>query len=323
MIVVRAWGAAGAGPEKIAADALSAELITGKRLVWIDLVDDEPDVHRQLLQDVLGLPRLAVDDALRERHPPKYEALESGWRFLLMRGFDARSTSVKFGTIQLALFWRDNVLVTRHLQPSASVAELEGAIAVGDVAFGTNAWDLVHWLLRRLLDRYLPMTLKIEARLEEIEELLLSRPSDRLLGELMEYSSQLKRLRRIGGYHEKCFLSLRAHPNGLDGIDEARLTDLLEHAERLHSLSSLLYDTTTDLTNGYLSVSSHRLNNVMRVLTVVTVLFVPLTFIAGVYGMNFTYIPELSWRWGYFTVLGVMVALVVALLMMFRHKDWL
>lgn len=323
MINIRLWNAAGDQPVTIDADEFGCDVIAGKSLVWIDLVGDDPAPQRDVMQRVLGLSQLAVDDAMRERHPPKYEALDDGWRFLLMRGFDARSVNVKFGTIQLALFWRDTVLVTRHQQPSASVAELEAAVAAGDIDSGDAAWGLTYWLLRRLLDRYLPMTLRIEARLEEIEEVLLSKPSDRLLAELMEFSSQLKRLRRIGGYHEKCFQSLRGHPRGIAGIDDAELTDLFEHAERLHSLSSLLYDTTADLTNGYLSVSSHRLNNVMRVLTVVTVLFVPLTFIAGVYGMNFQYMPELAWHWGYFSVLGVMAALVVALLLLFRHKDWL
>lgn len=116
---------------------------------------------------------------------------------------------------------------------------------------------------------------------------------------------------------------MRAHASNQGGNDSAQLTDLLEQAERLHSLSSLLYETTGDLTDGYLSVSAHRLNNVMRVLTVVTVLFVPLTFIAGIYGMNFAYIPELAVRWGYFAVIGVMAAIAITLLVLFKRKHWI
>lgn len=186
-----------------------------------------------------------------------------------------------------------------------------------------DTWNLLYSILRRLLDRYLPILLRIEARLEEIEELILQRPDDRLLGELMEFSSQLKRLRRIGGYHEKCFASLLAHDPAARGIDLPQLTDLFEQAERLHSLSSLQYETTADLTDGYLSVSAHRLNNVMRVLTVVTVLFVPLTFIAGIYGMNFDYMPELRWHGSYFVVLGAMTTITASLLIVFRRKRWI
>ncbi len=292
------------------------------QLVWIDLDGDEPDAHRAFVQDRLGLPKLAVDDALRDRHPPKFEVLDDDWYFLLMRGFDAGSSSVKFGTIQLPLFWRGNVVVSRHAKPSASIAEVTQALGDGGQAAPGDAWMLLYAILRRLLDRYLPILLKIEARLEEIEEQLLRRPSDRLLSELMEFSSQLKRLRRIGAYHDKCFDSLRAHHSARRGINSIQLTDLHEHAERLHSLSSLLYEITSDLIDGYLSVSSHRLNKVMRVLTVVTVLFVPLTFIAGIYGMNFENMPELRSHWGYFIVLGVMVSIATGLLLLFRRKGW-
>ncbi|MEZ5462353.1 magnesium/cobalt transporter CorA [Dokdonella sp.] len=323
MIRITAWNDKGHTSAEVDIARFDRSSLTGHRLVWIDLVGNNTDEHRDFLMNRIGLDKLAVDDALRARHPPKYEDLDGGWSFLLMRGFDATSTSVKFGTIQLALFWRDNLVVTRHEKPSASVTEVEKALASGEQTDPEDAWRLLYAILRRMLDRYLPILLRIEARLEEIEELILKRPSDRLLAELMEFSSQLKRLRRIGAYHEKCFASLRAHEPRARGINPAQLTDLFEQAERLHSLSTLQYETTADLTNGYLSVSAHRLNNVMRVLTVVTVLFVPLTFIAGIYGMNFEFMPELSWRWSYFVVLGAMSTVAIGLLVLFRRKGWI
>ena len=323
MIKITTWTNEGHSTGEMDGARFDRAILENNRLVWIDLVGEDTDEHRDFLMHQIGLDKLAVDDALRTRHPPKYEDLENGWSFLLMRGFDAASTSVKFGTIQLALFWRNNLVVTRHEKPSASVAEVEKALASGEQGDPEDAWRLLYSILRRMLDRYLPILLRIEARLEEIEELILKRPSDRLLAELMEFSSQLKRLRRIGGYHEKCFVSLRTHEPRTRGINPTQLTDLFEQAERLHSLSSLQYETTADLTNGYLSVSAHRLNNVMRVLTVVTVLFVPLTFIAGIYGMNFEFMPELSWRWSYFVVLGAMSSVAVGLLVLFRRKGWI
>lgn len=239
MIKISTWSATGSLPQTFDADRFDVESLSEHKLVWIDLVGDEADAHRDFLQNRIGLDKLAVDDALRQRHPPKYEDLEGGWHFLLMRGFDVNSTSVKFGTIQLALFWRDNLVVTRHSKSSASIAEVEAALASGEQSTPENAWKLLYSILRRLLDRYLPILLKIEARLEEIEELILKRPSDRLLAELMEFSSQLKRLRRIGAYHEKCFASLRVHDAKARGISASQLTDLFEQAERLHSLASL------------------------------------------------------------------------------------
>lgn len=323
MIKITTWSADGRSTAALDRARFDRAALAGHQLVWIDLVGNDANEHQDFLLNQLGLDKLAVDDALRARHPPKYEDLGGGWSFLLMRGFDASSTSVKFGTIQVAMFWCDNLVVTRHEKPSASIAEVEKSHASGEQATPADAWRLLYSILRRMLDRYLPILLRIEARLEEIEELILKRPSDRLLGELMEFSSQLKRLRRISAYHEKCFVSLRTHDPRAHGINPTQLTDLFEQAERLHSLSSLQYETTADLTNGYLSVSAHRLNNVMRVLTVVTVLFVPLTFIAGIYGMNFEFMPELSWRWSYFVVLGAMGTVATGLLVLFRRKGWI
>ncbi len=214
-------------------------------------------------------------------------------------------------------------MVTRHDKPSASVVDTRRSIDDGSMATPESASRLLYTIQRKVLDRYVPLLLQIEARLESIEEMLLKRPDDRLLAGLMEFSSQLKRLRRVCAYHEKSLASLRSHDRARHGMDRAHLTDLFEHAERPHSLATLLYEITTDVTNGYLSLSSHRLNNVMRVLTVVTVLFVPLTFIAGVYGMNFTHMPELASRCGYYIVLGLMTLIATTLLLLFRRKGWI
>lgn len=322
MIRITSWNDDDA-PQSIAVDAFTLETARDWRLVWIDLEGSDAEGHRAFLQDRLGLPRLAVDDALRQRHPPKYEDLDNGWCFQLMRGFDADTPDSGVGTVQLAMFWQGNVVVTRHDKPSATVVDVHKAFDDGSLCAPENAARLLYTIQRKIFDRYLPILLEIEARLEAIEDLLLERADDHLLAELMEFSSQLKRLRRVGTYHEKSIASLRSHDQARHGMDMARLTDLFEQAERLNSLSTLLYEITSDLINGYLSVSSHRLNNVMRVLTVVTVLFVPLTFIAGVYGMNFQHMPELASRWGYYIVLGVMATMTTTLLVLFRRKGWI
>ena len=101
------------------------------------------------------------------------------------------------------------------------------------------------------------------------------------------------------------------------------MNDLRERLDRLLSLSQMYYDICGDLINGYMSVTSHQLNATMRVLTVITALFVPLTFLAGIYGMNFEYIPELKADNGYFILLGVMAVVSVVLLIVFKRKRWL
>ena len=101
------------------------------------------------------------------------------------------------------------------------------------------------------------------------------------------------------------------------------IRDVFEHQERANSLATLYYEVASDLIDGYISLASHRLNNIMKVLTIVTVIFVPLSFLAGIYGMNFEYMPELKSHSGYFMLLGVMSTIVATLLFVFRRKRWL
>ena len=295
-------------------------------LTWIALDghgESDQAEHSHFLKEVLQIEELAVDDAMRARHPPKYEQLADGWQFLLMRGLDARSESINFGTIQLAFFWKNNLLITRNGHPSASIEAINRAIDSGDLRTPKTVADLLYAILRRMLDRYLPILLNLEERLEAVELELLRRPSDALLAELMEYGSKLKKLRRIGGYHEACFRNLIDNRGEQVGLNRSRLNDLHENSERLQSLASLLDEISKDLKDGYLSLSAHRLNHIMRVLTVVTVIFVPMTFVAGLYGMNFEYMPELKWHYGYFAALGVMTVIALGLLWVFKRRGWM
>lgn len=321
-ISITAWDADNT-PSQLDPASFSLSDLDQHELVWLNLGGPDTQPQREFLEERIGLPRLAVDDALRDRHPPKFESLEDGWDFLLVRGLDASTDSIDFHTIQLSFFWKGSLLVTRHNAPSVSVQSVTQRIQEGKIKKPRNGGQLSHTLLRTLADRYMPIVLQLESRLEEIEDLLMTQPSDTLLGELLEYSRQLKRLRRIAGYHENCYKRMLSQEVLPGDMTHSELVDLHESAERLNSLSTLQYEITSDLINGYLSISSHRLNQVMRVLTVVTVLFVPLSFMAGIYGMNFNYIPELQFKYGYFVLLGVMATITTGLLIAFRKKHWL
>ena len=85
----------------------------------------------------------------------------------------------------------------------------------------------------------------------------------------------------------------------------------------------MYYEICGDLVEGYISLSSHNLNNTMKILTIISAIFVPLTFLAGIYGMNFEYIPELGWRYAYFVLLAVMGSIAIALFILFRRIRWL
>jgi magnesium transporter len=294
-----------------------------RTLIWLDLGDEPTGEAGRILREEFGLHPLAVQDALRERHPPKLEHFED-YTFLLLRGLSAESKDTDFSAIQVALFVGRRFLVTRHSADSPSTDTLwrEAQENTGRLVAGPAALALR--LCRIMVDRYLGILLALEPRLEELEDEILSSPRDELLGELAGYKSSLKKLRRIFAYHQQVFSALRNGDYPCFGTEIVHeLNDVYEHQERAVSLSGLYYELAVDLVESYLSLASHHLNQIMKVLTIVTAIFVPLSFLAGLYGMNFENIPELHARSGYFILLGVMAGLAVTLLALFRKKHWL
>jgi magnesium transporter len=312
------------GPLVVGGGELVERWKTDERaLIWLDLGDEPVGEAGRLLREDFGLHPLAVSDALRERHPPKLEHF-GDYTFLLLRGLSAESKDTDFSTIQLALFVGRRFLVTRHSADSPSTDKLWREAQENAGRLAASPAVLALRLCRIMVDRYLGILLALEPRLEELEDEILSSPRDELLGELAGYKSSLKKLRRIFAYHQQVFSALRNGEYPLFGTEIVHeLNDVYEHQERAVSLSGLYYELAVDLVESYISLASHHLNQIMKVLTIVTVIFVPLSFLAGLYGMNFENIPELHARYGYYILLGVMAGIAVTLLALFRKKRWL
>ncbi len=295
----------------------------GSRL-WIDLYQEEQTSESQLLES-LGLHPLAIQDAQRQRHPPKQELFDDHL-FILLRGLDAESRDLEFGTIQIALFAGPTLLVTRRNGVSVSIDhwsnndQLPGLFKSGGIRLALE-------IAATAAKRYLELLLSFEPRLSELEDSLQEKPDDTLMRELTGYRTRLRKLRRIFNYHARVFEALRELESPIfnPGSDEYRhlINDVYEKYERLNSLSGMYYEVAGDLVDGYISLSSHELNRTMRILTVLTAIFVPLSFLAGLYGMNFEHMPELHWRGSYFVLLGVMLTVATTMLVLFRKNRWL
>ena len=179
-------------------------------------------------------------------------------------------------------------------------------------------------ITRHVTERYGKFLLDLERRLDEVEDLLFDSRTDGLMEELVGYNTALRKMRRILGYHTHAFKALR------DSFDPAQaehwrdeFDDIHSVMERFHSMSDMYQNVINDLVEGYISLNAHQLNQIMKVLTIVTVVFVPLTLLVGIYGMNFEYIPELKSDHGYFILLGVMTAIAAGLLLLFKRVRWL
>jgi magnesium transporter len=295
----------------------------GNKLLWLDLSDEPDDIAKQLLCGDLDLHPLAVQDALRDRHPPKVEDFEN-YTFLLFKGLSKVSESLDFTTLQLAQFVGKRLLVTRRSAESRSVNQLWEEIRRNNSRMASGPAILALRLTRIMVEHYLQLILGLEPRLEELEDEILTQPRDEILGELSGYKTDLKKLRRVFVYHQQIFSTLKSHSFPCFGEEITHeLNDVYEQQERAGSLTDLYYELAADLIDSYISIASHHLNQIMKVLTIITAIFVPLSFLAGIYGMNFEHMPELHSSSGYFILLGVMLGIATILLLVFRKKRWL
>jgi magnesium transporter len=292
-------------------------------LLWADFSKSDSLVERQLLESCFGLHPLAINDALHVRHPPKIEAFADNV-FILLKGLGTLSEEFEFRTIQLALFVGKRFLVTRHSDHSPSIDALREEVAQNTALLAGGCDGLALRLCRIMVDRYTKKLLTLEPRLDDLEREIVERPDDSMLAELIGYKTDLRKFRRVLLYHVQIFSELVKDPPSQFGTKrEHEIRDVYEHQERASSLASLYYEVSSDIIDGHISLASHRLNNIIKVLTIVTAVFVPLSFLAGIYGMNFENMPELKARHGYFILLGIMASIATILVLTFRRKRWL
>ena len=291
--------------------------------MWADFSNVEQGREKEFFTETFKLHPLAISDAQRNRHPPKLEAFDEHF-FVLMQELGAAASDIAFSTIQVAFFVGKRFLVTRHDFESTSIDSVQRDIEDELVNPSRGSGYIAYSILRRITDRYTKLVESLEPKLEDIETEMFENPRDSLLERLIEYGRNLKKLRRIFNYHQEIFSRLSRRDQPLIGKQERHeFIDVFEHTERLASLTSLYKELNDDLMNGYISVTSHRLNQIMKVLTIVTVIFAPLTLMVGIYGMNFENIPELKIKNAYYIFLGVMGFIVISLLLLFRKMKWL
>ena len=290
--------------------------------VWIDIEGPATAEVHSLLER-FSVHEMAIQDATRSRHPPKIEKFDD-LTLVIFRGLGWSSMQGEFKLVPVSLFVGKNFVISLHDTPSQSIKKLRDGILSGTVNWEHGGGELAVSVMKYIAQRYVEVLLGLEARLEDIEELVFSDADDTLLAELTRYKTRLRRMIRIATYHKTIAETLRLNAEKLLPSElEHEVTDVFEQIERGLTLASLHYQNCHDLTDGFLGMSSHRLNRVMQLLTIITVIFVPLTFMAGIYGMNFDYIPELKFEFGYFFLLASMAIVAGLQIYYFRRKRWL
>lgn len=285
---------------------------------WIDV--SEPTVEElATLAKTYGLQQHAVADCLEPGHLPKFEMV-GDICFIIVRLHapnDRYADTIQEMTNKVAIFFNDHFLLTIHRQPQVFLYELKQKYVVGGPCKSTRF--MVLKIVEAALNSFQKPGLELDERISQYEtHVFLDNTVRDLQKNLYYLKRQASISKRLIKLTEEVVQQLeRQYENSPE------LEQVWDSYTKSETLYERVLEDAHNLTHVYLSVSAQRTNDVMRILTIFSVFFLPLTFIAGIYGMNFDYMPELRVWWGYPAVWGLMLAITLGIYGWFRWKKWL
>ena len=317
-IHVLAYGGDGVIEQEIDDVEKIRALLPGHAVVWVNVdgVGHAPTL--EALGDIFGLHPLALEDVGHLTQRPKVEEYEQKL-FIVARMPNPGSVE----TEQVSLFLGRNYVLTFQEDPGDCLDPVRNRIRKGGRICTSGPDYLVYALLDAIVDAYFPVLDRYTDELERLEHDILSRPDAAVPHRLHAVKSDLEAFRRVLWAFRDLFTALgREESELISPNTKLFLRDCFDHTLRLIDLLESLRENSTGLLELYLSSLSHKLNETMRVLTVIATIFIPLSVIAGIYGMNFDHMPELHRVWGYPFALGLMLAVALGMLAYFRRRGW-
>jgi magnesium transporter len=293
-------------------------------VLWADLCDPTPDEGRAL-HDVFGFHELAVEDALATLHHPKVESYGK-YLYLILHGIDFEAAKHQFATRDTDFFLGKTYLVTiRHPRGRSIPQVLDLCDKGGEHLMQEGPFALAHRIIDRMVDHYRPEVDKLADKLDELEKEVFEDPEPRLIRVMLGLKRDVASLRRVVLPQRDVVgrLARREFPE----ISEAvayRFRDVYDHLVRLTDEAVYFQDRLSGLLEAHVSNTSNRLNQVMKVLTLIATVFMPLTVLTGIYGMNVD-LPDLPGGHAvqFWWIMAMMAATSVGLLWFFKTRKWM
>jgi len=291
--------------------------------LWVDLSSPTPD-EAKLLSEVFHFHDLAIEDAIAEIHHPKIESY-GDYLYLILHGIDFKAKEHVFKTQEVDFFLGVQYLVTYRGGTSRSVAQVGDICSRNDRVLGEGPAALLYRIVDAMVDNYRPEVDKLVSRLDSLEKEVFSRPKSTLVKRILDFKRDISSLRRVIMPQRDAVsrLARREFPQISEALSY-RFRDVHDHLVRLADESVYFQDRITSLLDAHLSNVSNQLNGVMKVLTIISTIFMPMTVLTGMYGMN---VPLPHMPGGdhaqFWWILGVMAAVTFGMLGFFRTRRWI
>lgn len=300
------------------------ELIENKdNNIWVDLDQPTQDEVTSILADTFNFHPLAIEDCQTPSERPKVESYDS-YLFLILPAEGLRLIDGDPDVTEIGCFLGDNYIVTYHRRSMNSFdTTVQKVEANPQLQLARGPAFVMHSIFDSLVDGYFPHISKVDDDLDNLEQEIFYRPSEEILNHLLEFRQRIQTLRRVLSPQRDIlsFLCRAAYPQ-INSDVQMYLRDVVDHLIRLVDNLDNFRFTLSGIMDIYLSLSSNRMNQVMKTLTVIATIMMPLTVLTGIYGMNFRYMPEFEWRYGYLFFWFLAFGISGAFLLYFRKKRW-
>lgn len=270
------------------------------------------DIHSLILEDIADV-----------NQRPKYEEYEKG-NFISIKALSFNKEKVKVKTAQISIYFNQGLLISFQEEETDVFASVRQRLQLDRGRIRQRGADyLAYALIDNLVDHYYQIINDIEEAIELLEDQLLSQPGNNLKGQIHHLKKELLIIRKsISPLREAINQFVKSDSPFIEERTAIFVRDIYDHTIQVMDMIETYRDMLNGLQDLYLSEISFKMNQVMQVLAVVTTIFVPISFLAGLYGMNFKNIPELQTKNGYFILLAVMLVIVLSLLYYFKRKKW-
>jgi magnesium transporter len=291
---------------------------------WIDIKALHDLQTIEMTGKLFDIHALVLEDILNTDQRPKIEFFDKNI-FVVLKMLSWNEKEDRIDSEQISIMVGRNYVITFQENDEDIFDNLRERLRK-DLGYIRNSGAdyLAYALMDTIVDYYYIMLEKIGQKIEEIEEQLLHQPKTELL-------NQIYILKRENLILRKSVWPLREVISKLDRVETPIIhkptvpfiRDLQDHTTIIVETVESYTETISNLIELYLTIGNNRLNEVMKILTIISTIFIPLTFIVGIYGMNFDNMPETRWKWGYFLILGVMACIGAGMIIYFRRKKWL
>jgi magnesium transporter len=292
-------------------------------VVWV-VMDNPTSEEAKILNDVFHIHELAIEDALAEIHFPKIESY-GDYLYLVLHGIDFQARHHMFKTKDVDFFVAPQFLITIHHGASRSIAKVAQVCERNSQMLAEGTGALLHRLLDALVDNYRPEIEKLQERLDRLETEVFEKPNPKLARQILDFKRDVASLRKVVLPERDAVgrLARREFPLVTEPL-AYRFRDVHDHLVRLSDEAMFFQDRISGILDAHLSAVSNQLNAVMKVLTLISTIFLPLTVLTGMYGMNVK-LPHMPGGdpWQFWWVVGIMVALSGGMIAYFRGRGWI